>query len=127
MAFNKNKRKWLRDNHEQIELKYKEAKLMKEQIEETKSFIISKWKLENIIFKSDWSLRHFNSYLNAIKNFCFINFDHEFEGFTLVLNTNQARPGLKKNGHIHLNCDQVYEEWLHVKILPILHINTVNA
>jgi hypothetical protein len=37
-----------------------------------------------------------------------------FEGFTLVLTNN--KPGLRKNGHIHLNCTQVYQEWLNVLI-----------
>ncbi len=92
--------------------KQEESKLIMKQIEANKNDLIKLWKLKNIIFKSNWSLKHFNSYLLALKNFT-LNQDTHFEGFTLVL-TNNLPSGLRKNGHIHLNCAQVYEEWLNV-------------
>ena len=82
-----------------------------EQLNENKNKLIKKWKLKNIVFKSNWSLKNFNSYLSALNNFT-LNQNTHFEGFTLVLTNHVA--GLRKNGDIHLNCGQVYEEWLNV-------------
>lgn len=102
-------------NKTRIDEKQREAANIKEQLNENKSQLIKKWKLNNIIIKTNWSLKSFNSYLLALNNFTPLSGAH-FEGFTLVL-TNSNVPGLRKSGHIHLNCGQVYEEWLDVKFL----------
>jgi hypothetical protein len=88
---------------------------MQVQIEENKIKLIKKWKLKNVIFRSHWSLKNFNSYLLAL-NSVNISKDTHFEGFTLVL-TNSNLTGLRKNGQIHVNCGQVYQEWLNVRFL----------
>lgn len=91
---------------------------MQIQIEKNKVLLIQKWKLKNVIFRSHWSLKHFNSYLLAL-NSANVSKDTHFQGFTLVL-TNSNLPGLRKNGHVHLNCGQVYQEWLNVILIFIL-------
>ena len=63
------------------------------------------------MFQSNWSLKHFNLYLLALNGLNFTT-DSQFEGFTIVLSG--SVPGLRKNGCIHLNCGQVYEQWLNV-------------
>lgn len=85
---------------------------MHEQLSVNKQALIKKWKLKDIIFQSNWSLKHFNLYLLALNNLNF-TMDAKFEGFTIVL-TNNSFPGLRKNGFIHLNCGQVYQQWLDV-------------
>lgn len=102
---------WLRENKQLIEAKRQESAFTFQQIQETKNFLVREWKLKDIIVNTNWSLKHFNSYLLALKNLNMPN--APFAGFTLVL-TNDNRPGLRKNGHIHLSCGQVYEEWLNV-------------
>lgn len=102
---------WLKENRALIEAKRHESTFTFKQIQETKNFLVREWKLKDIIVNTNWSLKHFNSYLLALKNLNMPN--APFEGFTLVL-TNDNRPGLRKNGHIHLSCGQVYEEWLNV-------------
>jgi hypothetical protein len=104
---------WLYENKAKIEAKKEEASVAQEQLNENKDKLIKKWKLKNIVFKSNWSLKSFNSYLQALNNFT-LNKDTHFEGFTLVL-TNNDSAGLRKNGDIHLNCSQVYQEWLNVR------------
>ena len=103
-------RDWLREKKPAIEAKQQEARIVSKQIDETRRAIIEQWKLKDIIIDTNWSLKHFSSYLLALKNLPAAN--ALFEGFTLVLTNN--RPGLRKNGHIHLSCAQVYEEWLNV-------------
>jgi hypothetical protein len=102
----------LDNNKKIIEHNLTEAKKMQILIEKNKVLLIQKWKLKNVIFRSHWSLKHFNSYLLAL-NSANVSKDTHFQGFTLVL-TNSNLPGLRKNGHVHLNCGQVYQEWLNV-------------
>ena len=85
---------------------------MEEQIEENKNYIIKKWNLKSIRFDSNWSPKNFNSYLLSIKNFSVYLSDAKFENHTLVLTNDTS--GLKKSGHIHLNCERTYEEWYNV-------------
>jgi hypothetical protein len=85
---------------------------MHEQIEENKNLIAKKWRLKDIIFDSNWSPRNLQNYLLSIKSFSNYFSDAKFEGHTLVLTNDTS--GLKKNGHIYLNCARTYEEWYNV-------------
>ena len=114
---NGEQRKWLDDNKIKIEAKLREAQLIQEQLNENRLALIKKWKLKDILFQSNWSLKTFNLYLLTLNNLNFTT-DAHFEGFTIVLTDNSV-PGLRKNGSIHLNCGQVYEQWLGVRIYLI--------
>lgn len=110
-----NQRDWLLTNNKSIESQLLETKLMEEKIQTNKNYIIKKWNLKDIIFKSNWSPKHFNSYLLGIKNFSVYLSDAKFEEHTLVLTNDTS--GLKKNGQIHLNCERTYEEWYNVRFI----------
>lgn len=102
--------KWLRNNKQAIKSKLEETMQLNEQLEANKNILIKKWRLHDIKFKTNWSLKNFNSYMLGLLNY---KVKREFEGLTLVL-TNSMMHGLQKNGQIYLNCDQVYEEWLNI-------------
>lgn len=61
-------RKWLNDNKIQINQKLDETISLRDQLDKNKNFIIKKWKLNNIIFDSNWSIKNYNSYLLGMKN-----------------------------------------------------------
>ena len=61
-------RKWINDNNKQINSKLQDTSSMRDQLNKNKNIIINKWKLNNIIFDSNWSLKNYNSYLLGMKN-----------------------------------------------------------
>lgn len=102
--------KWLLNNKQAIKSKLEETMQLNKQLEANKNILIKKWRLHDIKFKTNWSLKNFNSYMLGLLNY---KVKREFEGLTLVL-TNSMMHGLQKNGQIYLNCDQVFEEWLNI-------------
>ena len=111
----------MNENRSSIENKLSEARQISQQLEANKALLVQKWKLKDILFKSNWSLKHFNSYMLALNSSNLAadtdthtdTLQHHFEGFVLVM-TNDNVPGLRRSGHIHLDCSQVYSQWLDV-------------
>ncbi len=61
-------RKWIRDNSQQISERNYEAQKLKDQLQKNKDIVINKWKLKDIIIKSNWSLQTSNSYVAQMVN-----------------------------------------------------------
>ena len=61
-------RKWFNDNKSKIELRIKDATLLKQQLRHNMDTIIRKWKLNDIIIRNNWSLQTSNSYLLGMLN-----------------------------------------------------------
>lgn len=103
-------RKWINDNKIKINSRISEAEKIKNQLQTNMSVIIERWGLNDLIFNADWSLKYSNSYMLGLLN---RETSSNFKGYTLVL-TDRKHAGLQRNGHINLNCDMVYEEWLYI-------------
>ena len=103
----------MNQNKLQIQNKIDQAQIAIKELNVNKQALIKKWKLKNIVIESNWSMKNFNSYLQALNSTNISQENEFFKGYTLVL-TNSNYPGLRKNGQIYLSCDQVYEEWLNV-------------
>ena len=62
------KSKWLLNNKQAIKSKLEETTQLNEQLEANKNILIKKWRLHDIKFKTNWSLKNFNSYMLGLLN-----------------------------------------------------------
>ena len=98
-------------------------------INENKIKLIDKWKLNDIDWKSNWSLSSYNSYLIALlsinlhntnsnnNNNDYSNIFNHFHGLNLLLTNNFT--GLNRNGYICIKVDLVIEQWIEVRLILI--------
>jgi hypothetical protein len=61
-------RKWIKDNQEAFNARFREATSIKAHLEKNKRNVIKRWKLKDLTFKSNWSLQTCNSYLIGLLN-----------------------------------------------------------
>lgn len=66
--FSEKNSKWIKDNSKQINERIRVAQKLKDQLNKNKAILIEKWKLKDIMIKSNWSLQTSNSYVAQMLN-----------------------------------------------------------